>query len=56
VNFDYIDLEDYHTCSHLREDKHRKYVLTDVIEVHFINMVKFRKQKSKDVVNNNLDR
>jgi predicted transposase/invertase (TIGR01784 family) len=28
VNFDYIDLEDYHTCFHLREDNHRKYVLT----------------------------
>jgi predicted transposase/invertase (TIGR01784 family) len=56
VNFDYIALEEYHTCFHLREDKHRAYVLTDVIEVHFINMVKFRRQETKDIVNNSLER
>jgi predicted transposase/invertase (TIGR01784 family) len=56
VNFDYIDLKEYHTCFHLREDKHRAYILTDVIEVHFINMVKFRRQETKDIVNNGLER
>ena len=56
VNFDYIDLEDYHTCFHLREDNHRDYVLTDVIEVHFVNMVKFRREKNKDIVHNDLER
>ena len=40
----------------MREDKHRAYVLTDVIEVHFINMVKFRRQETKDIVNNGLER
>jgi predicted transposase/invertase (TIGR01784 family) len=56
VNFDMIKLEDYHTCFHLREDEHREYVLTDVMEIHIINMVKFRKNKTGDVENDNLER
>jgi predicted transposase/invertase (TIGR01784 family) len=56
VNFDYIELEDYHTCFHLWEDDHKDYVLTDVLEIHFINMTKFRKVKNKDIVNKPLER
>jgi predicted transposase/invertase (TIGR01784 family) len=56
VNFDYIGLEDYHTCFHLWEDGHKDYLLTDVLEIHFINMTKFRKVKNKDIVNNSLER
>jgi len=56
VNFDNIKLEDFHTCFHLWEDKHHEYLLTDVLEIHFINMVKFRKLKSKDTRNRPLER
>ncbi|GMO55374.1 MAG: hypothetical protein Ta2A_00150 [Treponemataceae bacterium] len=56
VNFGYIDIDDYHTCFHLREDNHRDYVLTDVMEVHFVDMVKFRREKNKDIVHNDLER
>jgi predicted transposase/invertase (TIGR01784 family) len=56
VNFDYIKLEDYHTSFHLWEDGHKDYLLTDVLEIHFINMTKFRKVKNKDIVNNSLER
>jgi predicted transposase/invertase (TIGR01784 family) len=56
VNFDSIKLDDFHTCFHLWEDDHHNYLLTDVLEIHFINMVKFRKLKSKDIVNKPLER
>jgi predicted transposase/invertase (TIGR01784 family) len=54
VNFDNIKLDDFHTCFHLWEDDHHDYLLTDVLEIHFINMVKFRKFKSKGIINNPL--
>jgi len=56
VNFDNIKLEDFHTCFHLWEDEHHEYLLTDVLEIHFLNMVKFRKLKSKDTRNRPLER
>ena len=56
VNFDNIKLDDFHTCFHLREDDHHDYILTDVLEIHFINMVKFRKLKTGDIANNLLER
>jgi len=40
VNFDNIKLDDFHTCFHLWEDDHHDYMLTDVPEIHFINIVK----------------
>jgi predicted transposase/invertase (TIGR01784 family) len=56
VNFDYIPLEAYHTSFHIREDKHPDYILTDALEIHFINMVKFRELKEKDIKNDYLER
>ena len=56
VNFDNIKLDEFHTCFHLWEDDHHDYILTDVLEIHFINMVKFRKLISKDIINKPLER
>jgi predicted transposase/invertase (TIGR01784 family) len=56
VNFDNIKLDDFHTCFHLWEDDHHDYMLTDVLEIHFINMVKFRKLKTGDFTSNLLER
>ncbi|MCL2765940.1 MAG: Rpn family recombination-promoting nuclease/putative transposase, partial [Treponema sp.] len=56
VNFDHIKLDDFHTCFHLWEDDHKDYLLTDALEIHFINMVKFKKLKVKDVEKNPLIR
>ena len=56
VNFDNIKLDDFHTCFHLREQDNKEYILTDVLEIHFINMKKFRLSKEKDVVKKALDR
>jgi predicted transposase/invertase (TIGR01784 family) len=56
VNYDNIKLADFHTCFHLWEDNHHEYLLTDVLEIHFLNMVKFRKLKRKDIKNKPLER
>jgi predicted transposase/invertase (TIGR01784 family) len=56
VNFDNIKLDDFHTCFHLWEDDHRDYMLTDVLEIHFISMVKYRKLKTGDIAHNLLER
>ena len=56
VNFDNIKLDEFHTCFHIWEDDHPHYLLTDVLEIHFINMVKFKKQKTKDIVHKPLER
>jgi predicted transposase/invertase (TIGR01784 family) len=48
VNFDSIKIERYHTVFHIREDTEKYYVLTDALEIHFLNMVKFRRVKNKD--------
>jgi predicted transposase/invertase (TIGR01784 family) len=56
VNFDFIPLDDFQTSFHLREDRNHDCILTDAIEIHFINMVKFRRLKNKDIKNNILQR
>jgi len=56
IDYDNIKLEDFHTCFHLWEDEHHEYLLTDVLEIHFINMVKFKRLKSRDIRNKPLER
>jgi predicted transposase/invertase (TIGR01784 family) len=48
VDFGLLPLEEFHTCFHLREDRHPECVLTDAVEIHFLDMVKFRRLKEKD--------
>jgi predicted transposase/invertase (TIGR01784 family) len=49
VDFDYLPGENFHTCFHLREDTDPSIILSPVLEVHFVNMVKWRKQREKDL-------
>ena len=44
VGFDFPVTSNFHSCFHLREDTEREIVLTNVLEIHFINMVKYKKQ------------
>jgi predicted transposase/invertase (TIGR01784 family) len=37
----------FHTCFHLREDEERDIMLTEALEIHFLNMVKYRRQAKK---------
>ena len=53
--YDFIRLDKFHTAFHLWEDEER-YKLTEAIEIHFIEMLKFRKLSKKDIVNDSLHR
>ena len=43
LDFNYIGIDAYHTAFHLWEDGVRDYKLTDVLEIRFIELPKFRK-------------
>jgi predicted transposase/invertase (TIGR01784 family) len=56
LDFGYIPLEDFHMSFHLYEDQHKDYMLTDTLELNFLDMVKFRKQGQKDIRHDALHR
>jgi predicted transposase/invertase (TIGR01784 family) len=56
VNFEFIQTENFHCRFHLWEDSDRTYMLTDALEIHFVDMVKFRRLGEKDVRNDPLQR
>jgi predicted transposase/invertase (TIGR01784 family) len=56
VNFEFISVDDFHTSFHLWEDHNRECMLTDALEIHFIDMVKFKRLREKDIKNNPLHR
>ena len=45
LDFNYIDTEQYSTAFHLWEDKDRSCKLTDVLEIRFLELPKFRKKQ-----------
>ena len=45
LDFNYLEVDSYHTVFHLREDSHPDYQLTDVLEIRFLELPKFRKLK-----------
>lgn len=56
VNFEAVPVNDFHTVFHLWEDTHRDCLLTDALEIHFIDMKKFNALPDKDIRNNSLHR
>lgn len=56
LDFNFIDLEKFHTEFTLRESEYTDYKLTDVLEIHFIEMPKFKKLSNKDLENDRLQR
>jgi predicted transposase/invertase (TIGR01784 family) len=42
-------IEDYHTSYHLWEDRNKEVMLTDACELHYLDLVKFRKMKEYDL-------
>ncbi|MGH4049881.1 MAG: Rpn family recombination-promoting nuclease/putative transposase [Clostridium sp.] len=57
VDFEYIKIPDkFHTTFHLWEDGVKDYMLTDVVEIHFIEMEKFRKLRNKNLKEDKLQR
>jgi len=56
VDFDYPPVRNFHTRFHLREDSDPKIILTNALEIHFLDMVKYRRQAKKGVMNDPLSR
>ena len=58
LDFGFIPLDDFHTSFHLWEDTNKDYMLTPALEIHFVDMVKFRRlaDADKDIKNNSLHR
>ncbi len=56
VNFQAVAADDFHTVFHLWEDSHRDCMLTDALEIHFIDVKKFNLLPVKDIKNNPLHR
>jgi predicted transposase/invertase (TIGR01784 family) len=56
VNFEVAKIDDFHATFHLWEDTRKDYLLTDALEIHFIDVKKFNALPEKDIVNNPLHR
>jgi predicted transposase/invertase (TIGR01784 family) len=56
LDFNFPKQGGFHTCFHLREDADPTIILTEAMEIHFINMVKWRKIKNKDIRGDSLHR
>jgi predicted transposase/invertase (TIGR01784 family) len=56
VDFDFLPTENFHCVFHLREDSENSIILTEALEIHFIDMVKWRLLPKKDIANDALHR
>jgi predicted transposase/invertase (TIGR01784 family) len=57
IDFEFMHgIKEVQTSFHLWEDCYKDNMLTDALEIHFVNMFKFRRLKEKDIVNNPLHR
>ena len=56
VDFDFLSVENFHSVFHLREDKERDFILTNALEIHYLDMVKFRRLGKKAFQNEPLHR
>ncbi len=48
LDFNFLDTKNYHSSFHLWEDIEKDYILTDLVEIHFIELPKFRDLENKD--------
>ena len=56
LDFEFLGTESYQSSFHLWEDIEKDYMLTDVIEIHFLELPKFRNKKDKDFRENSIER
>jgi predicted transposase/invertase (TIGR01784 family) len=56
VNFGFFERGGFHTSFHIWEDMDRTLMLTDALEIHFIDIPKFRALREKDIRNEPLHR
>lgn len=56
LDFDYLKTESYQSSFHLWEDVEKDYMLTDMVEIHFIELPKFRRKQNKNYKDNAIER
>ena len=56
LDFEFLGTEHYQSSFHLWEDIEKDYMLTDVVEIHFLELPKFRRKKNKDYRENDIER
>ncbi len=56
VDFDFPEAGSFHTIFRLREEQDREITLGDSLEIHFVNMVKWRRLRGKNIHNEPLHR
>jgi predicted transposase/invertase (TIGR01784 family) len=56
LDFEFLGTESYQSSFHLWEDIEKDYMLTDVVEIHFLELPKFRNKKNKDYRENDIER
>ena len=56
LDFEFLGTKNYQSSFHLWEDIEKDYMLTDVVEIHFLELPKFRKKKEKDYRENDIER
>jgi predicted transposase/invertase (TIGR01784 family) len=56
LDFEYLKLDRFHTKYHLWEDEDKDYLLTDLMEVHFIELPKFERLADKNLQGDPLHR
>ncbi|MBF8984832.1 Rpn family recombination-promoting nuclease/putative transposase [Lutibacter sp. B2] len=56
LDFNYIELDKFHSQFHLWEDEAKEYMLTDLVEIHFIEIPKFKELKEKNLKEDKLQR
>jgi predicted transposase/invertase (TIGR01784 family) len=56
INYEFIPVDEFHTAFHLWEDSHKDVMLTDALEIHFVDMVKYKRLQHKDIKNSPLHR
>lgn len=47
LDFEFLGTNNYQSSFHLWEDIEKDYMLTDVVEIHFLELPKFRNKKNK---------
>ena len=56
LDFEFLGTESYQSSFHLWEDLEKDYMLTDVVEIHFLELPKFRRKNDKNIKDNSIER
>ena len=56
LDFEFLGTESYQSSFHLWEDIEKGYMLTDVVEIHFLELPKFRNKQNKNYRENDIER